>query len=62
MILQMVEDKRIIDQKAHVRRGDSMPLFLKNTIYSQTCVQRPPLGPEKSGRCSEVVVIQRVKM
>ncbi len=29
--------------------------------YSQTCVQRPPLGPEKSGPCSEVVVIQRVK-
>ena len=27
--------------------------------YSQTCVQRSPLGPGKSGRCSEVVVIQR---
>jgi hypothetical protein len=24
--------------------------------YSQTCVQRPPLGPEKCGRYSEVVV------
>ncbi len=39
--------------------------FPPNTMYffkySQTCVQRPPLGPEKSGRCSEVVVIQRVK-
>jgi hypothetical protein len=23
-------------------------------IYSQTCVQRPPLGPEKSGRWKEV--------
>ena len=23
-------------------------------IYSQTCVQRPPLGPEKSGRLTEV--------
>jgi hypothetical protein len=22
--------------------------------YSQTCVQRPPLGPEKSGRLTEV--------
>ena len=21
--------------------------------YSQTCVQRPPLGPEKSGRLTE---------
>ena len=26
----------------------------KNDIYSQTCVQRPPLGPEKSGRLKEV--------
>jgi hypothetical protein len=23
-------------------------------IYSQTCEQRPPLGPEKSGRLTEV--------
>ncbi len=23
-------------------------------MYSQTCVQRPPLGPEKSGRWKEV--------
>jgi hypothetical protein len=23
-------------------------------IYSQTCVQRPPLGPEKRGRLTEV--------
>ena len=23
-------------------------------MYSQTCVQRPPLGPEKSGRLKEV--------
>jgi hypothetical protein len=22
--------------------------------YSQTCLQRPPLGPQKSGRCSKV--------
>ncbi len=22
-------------------------------MYSQTCVQRPPLGPEKSGRLKE---------
>jgi Ca2+/Na+ antiporter len=27
-------------------------LFIKYT-YSQTCVQRPPLGPEKSGRLKE---------
>jgi hypothetical protein len=26
----------------------------KFKIYSQTCVQRPPLGPEKSGRLTEV--------
>jgi hypothetical protein len=25
-----------------------------NYLYSQTCVQRPPLGPEKSGRLTEV--------
>ena len=29
-------------------------------MYSQTCVQRPLLGPQKSGRYSEVVAIQRV--
>jgi hypothetical protein len=23
-------------------------------VYSQTCVQRPHLGPEKSGRLTEV--------
>ncbi len=23
-------------------------------IYSQTCLQRPPLGPPKSGHCSKV--------
>ena len=28
--------------------------FLKS-MYSQTCVQRPPLGPEKSGRLTEGV-------
>jgi hypothetical protein len=32
---------------------------LKTLEYSQTCVQRPPLGLEKSGRCSEVVVVWR---
>ena len=30
--------------------------------YSQTCVQRPASRPGKSGRCSEVVIIQRVKL
>ncbi len=34
---------------------------MKLLMYSQTCVQRPPLGQEKSGRCSKVAVIQRVK-
>ncbi len=29
-------------------------LKLKVKKYSQTCVQRPPLGPEKSGRLIEV--------
>ena len=27
--------------------------------YSQTCVQRPLLGPKNSGRCWQVVVVQR---
>jgi hypothetical protein len=27
--------------------------------YSQTCVQWPPLGPQKSGRSLEVAAIQR---
>jgi len=31
-------------------------------VYNQTCVQRPPLRPGKSGRCSEVVMIQRFKL
>ncbi len=37
--------------------------FLCNVIskqfWSQTCVQRPPLGPKNSGRCWQVVVVQR---
>jgi len=28
--------------------------------YSQTCVQRPPLGLKNSGCCSKLVVIQRL--
>ncbi len=32
----------------------------KKYRYSQICVQLHPLGPGKSGRCSEVVVIQGV--
>jgi len=28
-------------------------------IYSQICVQRPPLGPPKSGHCWQVVFVQR---
>ncbi len=28
-------------------------------LYSQTCVQRPPLGPQNSGRCRQAVVVQR---
>jgi hypothetical protein len=24
-----------------------------NETYSKTCLQRPPLGPQKSGRCSK---------
>jgi hypothetical protein len=27
-------------------------------MYCQTFVQRPPLGPPKSGRCAEVAAIQ----
>ncbi len=27
--------------------------------YSQTCVQRTPLGPKNSGSCRQVVVVQR---
>ena len=30
--------------------------------YSQTCVQRPPLATKNSGRCWQVVVIQRLFM
>jgi hypothetical protein len=26
---------------------------LLQTVYSQTCVQRPPLGPDKRGRYAE---------
>jgi hypothetical protein len=28
-------------------------------MYSQTCVQRPPLGPQICGRCWQAVVVQR---
>jgi hypothetical protein len=27
--------------------------------YSQTCLQRPPLGPQKSGRCTELAGLYR---
>ncbi len=27
--------------------------------YSQTCLQQPPLGPKKSGRCTEVASLRR---
>jgi len=32
---------------------------VKIVIYSQFCVQRPPLGPLNSGRFWQVVVVQR---
>ena len=28
-------------------------------MYNQTCVQRPPTGPQNSGHCRQVVVVQR---
>ncbi len=34
----------------------SLNIFFVIKNYSQTCAQRPPSGPEKSGRCSEVAV------
>jgi hypothetical protein len=40
--------------------GKGLPLSFKNwrgykfSKYSHTCVQRPPSGPEKSGRLTEV--------
>ena len=33
-----------------------MSNFMK---YSQTCVQRPRMGPKNSGRCLQVVFVQR---
>jgi len=35
--------------------------FQRFYIYRQTCVQRPPPGPQKGGRCSEVVAAVRVR-
>jgi hypothetical protein len=32
---------------------DLVTIFYCGTQYSQTCVQRPPLGPEKCGRYAE---------
>ena len=37
----------------------SWPMFAKKHEYNQTCVQRPPLGPQNSGCCWQVVVVQR---
>ncbi len=28
-------------------------------IYSQICVERPPMGPQNNGRCCKVVVVVR---
>ena len=33
--------------------GKGWPL----TFYSQTCIRRPPLGPLKSGRLGQVVIL-----
>jgi len=33
--------------------------FNFNWKYSQTCLQRPPLGPQKSGRCTELAGLNR---
>jgi hypothetical protein len=35
-------------------RGSQTFLYRNFSKYSQTCVQRPPLGPEKSDRWKEV--------
>jgi len=29
------------------------------STYSQTCVQRPPSGPQTCGRCLQLVVVQK---
>ncbi len=29
-------------------------------MFSQTCVQRPPLGPQNSGRCSQGIYALKV--
>ena len=30
--------------------------------YTQTCIQRPPLGPQKSGRCGRSVEVFQSKL
>ena len=42
-----------------------LSLFLSHTHtekYSQSCVQRPPLGSKNSGHCWQVVVVKRTFM
>jgi hypothetical protein len=34
-------------------------MFIKRE-HSQTCVQRPSLGPKNSGRCSEIIYVIKV--
>ena len=40
-------------------KGKTVYLFRYKMEYSQTCVQRAPSGPKNSGRCWQVVVLQR---
>jgi hypothetical protein len=46
--------KGLISYWKHIEQGIGAKfLFYTLCMYSQTCAQQPPLGPQKSGRCSE---------
>ncbi len=41
------------------REGNKVLISISIITYSQTCLQRPPLGPQKSSRCTEVAGLWR---
>jgi len=58
MVFQLLEGGA--KQVSHPGESVVKCLTKLGIYYSQTCVQRLPLGPQISGRCREVVIVQRL--
>ncbi len=57
-------DNIIKSQNLIIKSGFHIYVFIQyftNTVQSNLCTTNTPLGPQKSGRCSEVVATGRVR-